>query len=56
MALFDINRWGRRLDAPLQGDAGAVRQEWVSGWRSNLIEAKQRDMRWGICGWEGDII
>ena len=26
-----------------QGDARAVRQEWVCGWRSTPIEAKGRD-------------
>jgi hypothetical protein len=29
-----------RLDAPVYGDAREVRQEWVSRWKSTLIEAK----------------
>ena len=31
-----------RLDAPVKGKAKAVRQEWVGGWRSPLIEAAER--------------
>jgi hypothetical protein len=30
---------------PRRGDARAMRQEWVSGWRSNLIEGKGRGKR-----------
>ena len=29
-----------RLDAPSKGDARVVRQEWVSEWRSTLIDTK----------------
>jgi hypothetical protein len=29
-----------RFDAPAEGDARAVRQEWVVGWKSILIEEK----------------
>ena len=41
----------RTLDT---GDTKAVRLEWVSGWRSTLIEAKGRgrgrreQMKWGF--------
>ena len=40
-----------RLDAPAYGNARAVKQEWVSGWRLSLVEAKgvgkKRDRNWG---------
>jgi hypothetical protein len=45
-----------RFDAPEKGDARAVREEWVSGWRITLIEAKTRrrvkEGEWdeGVCG------
>lgn len=29
----------RRLNAPVYGNARTVRQEWVGGWGSTLIEA-----------------
>jgi hypothetical protein len=32
-----------RFDSPESGDAGAVGQKRVSGWRSILIEAKGRE-------------
>ena len=31
-----------RLDVPSLGNVRAVRQKWVNGWRSTLIEAKRR--------------
>lgn len=37
-----------RLVAPAKGDSRGVRQEWVGGWESNLLEAKGRGMRWGF--------
>jgi hypothetical protein len=33
-----------RLDAPEKGDTGRVRQEWIVGWGSTLLEAKWRGM------------
>jgi hypothetical protein len=50
-----------KFDAPAQGDAGAVRQERVSGWGSTLMEAKGtgdrgrgtgggREVGCGVCG------
>ena len=41
-------------DVPLYGDAKVVRQEWVSDWRSTLIEAKwgQGDGMRGL--WRGN--
>jgi len=40
MALSDINGRGGRLDALVQGNARGVRQKWVNGWRSTVIEPK----------------
>ena len=51
-----------RFDAPILGDFRVVMQEWVSRWRSTLMEAKRRRERgnlMGFCGGEtgeGDII
>jgi ribosome modulation factor len=42
MTLSDIKGRGGRLDVPASGNARRVRQEWVNGWRSTLIEAKGR--------------
>jgi hypothetical protein len=55
MAFSGINQRGGpwRFDAPAQGDARVVRIEWVSGWRSTLIETKGRGERedgMGDCG------
>jgi hypothetical protein len=41
-----------RLDAPEKGDARWMRQEWVGGWRSTLLEAKGRGMGWEVHGGE----
>ena len=29
-----------------------MRREWVSGWESTLLEAKDKRMEWGLVEWE----
>ena len=36
----------KKLDAPGKGDTSRMRWEWLSKWRSTLVEAK----------WGGDVI
>jgi len=36
------------LDAPVLGDAKGVRQNWVSGWRSTLMDSNRRGRGDGI--------
>ena len=38
-----------RLDATGQGNVREVRQEWVGGWVSTILEAK------GMGGWDGEF-
>lgn len=40
-----------RFNAPANGDAGVIRQEWVGGWRNILIEAKGRGEVWDWMVW-----
>jgi hypothetical protein len=39
-----------RHAAPEKWDDGEVRQEWVDGWRSTLLEEKER------VAWEGGFV
>ena len=41
-----------RLDAPEKEDGREVRPELVGGWGSTLLEAKGREMGWGVHGGE----
>jgi hypothetical protein len=40
MQILTVNHW-IELDAPVKGDARAVRQEREDRWRNTLIEAKR---------------
>ena len=46
----------RTFDAPAERDARAVRWEWVSGWRSTLIKAKEGMGGWREVTGKGDLI
>lgn len=42
-----------RLDGPKKEDARRVRQEWVDGWGSTLLEAEER--YWVRGSWKRDL-